>query len=249
MPKIGLFIPCYVDQLYPQVGLATWRILRNLNLDVEYPEKQTCCGQPMANTGCAEPTAKLAERFLEIFGGYDHIVCPSGSCAAMVKHHYAQWLLGKPRFEHMAAHTYELCEYLVDVLHITKVDGEFRRKVGLHLSCHGLRDLRLAKSSEHVEPEFNKPRFLLAQLRGIEFVNLARPDECCGFGGTFSVNEASVSSMMGHDRLADHLHAGAEVLATYDQSCLMHLEGLAKRKGQHLPMMHVAEILESARLS
>jgi L-lactate dehydrogenase complex protein LldE len=249
MPKIALFIPCYVDQLYPKVGLATWRILRSLDLDVEFPEQQTCCGQPMANSGCAAPTAKLAERFLEVFGGYDQIVCPSGSCTAMVKHHYEQWIHGKPRFEHMAANTYELCEYLVDVLHITKVEGDFPRKVGLHMSCHGLRDLRLAKSSERMDAPFNKPRFLLSQLRGIELVNLARPDECCGFGGTFSVNEASVSCMMGHDRIADHLHAGADVMASFDTSCLMHMEGLAKRNKQQLKMMHVAEILESARLS
>ena len=148
MPKVGLFIPCYIDQFYPQVGLAGYRMLRRLGLDVEFPEEQTCCGQPMANSGCAEQTRPLAERFLKIFGNYDHVVAPSGSCVSMVRNHYAQWLEGKPGFDHLRANTFELCEYLVDVAGVTKIEGEFPVKVGLHMSCHGLRELRLGRSSE-----------------------------------------------------------------------------------------------------
>lgn len=249
MSKIGLFIPCYVDQLFPHVGMATWRILRNLKLDVEFPKAQTCCGQPMANSGCAEAARPLAERFLDIFANYDHVVVPSGSCASMVRNHYDQWLEGKPGFEHLRANTFELCEYLADVVKVTRVDGEFGGKVGLHMSCHGLRELRMARSSERMDSPFNKVRALLAQLRGIELVSLSRPDECCGFGGTFAVAEEAVSCMMGLDRVADHERAGAQTIAGFDMSCLMHLDGLIRRERKSIRVVHVAEMLEGAKLS
>ncbi len=249
MPRIGLFIPCYIDQLYPHVGLATLRVLRKLGWNVEFPREQTCCGQPMANSGCAEDARPLAERFLRIFGDYDFVVAPSGSCVSMVRNHYDQWLNGKPRFDHLREHTFELCEYLVDIAKITRVDGEYPHKVGLHMSCHGLRELRMARSSETMVAPFNKVRLLLEQLRGIELVELARPDECCGFGGTFAVAEAAVSCMMGRDRIADHQRAGAEVIAGFDMSCLMHIEGLIQRDKNPIRVAHVAEILEHARLS
>lgn len=249
MARVGLFIPCYIDQLYPQVGLAALRMLRQLGLDVHFPEEQTCCGQPMANSGCAEQTRPLAERFLKIFAGYDHVVAPSGSCVSMVRNHYAQWLEGRPGFDHLRTNTFELCEYLVDVAGVTKVEGDFPLKVGLHMSCHGLRELRLARSSEQMVPAFNKVRQLLAQLKGIELIELARPDECCGFGGTFAVDEEAVSSLMGRDRIADHMRGGAEVITGFDVSCLMHLEGIIRREKRPLRVMHVAEILEAARLS
>ncbi len=203
----------------------------------------------MANSGCAGETRLLAERFLRIFGKYDHVVAPSGSCVSMVRNHYAQWLEGKPGFEHLRANTFELCEYLVDTVGVTKVEGEFPLKVGLHMSCHGLRELRLGRSSERMVPDFNKVRPLLAQLRGIELIELARPDECCGFGGTFAVNEEAVSSLMGRDRIADHVQGGAEVITGFDVSCLMHLEGIIRREKIPIRVMHVAEILEGARLS
>lgn len=249
MPRVGLFIPCYIDQLYPQVALAALHVLRQLGLDVDFPTEQTCCGQPMANAGCGEQARPLAERFLKIFSGYDHIVAPSGSCVSMVRNHYAQWLEGKPGYNHLRANTFELCEYLVDIAGVTKVDGEFPLKVGLHMSCHGLRELRLASDSERMLPAFNKVRQLLSQLKGIELIELTRPDECCGFGGTFAVDEEAVSALMGRDRIADHLRGGAEVLTGFDVSCLMHLEGIIRRENTPLRIMHVAEILESARLS
>jgi L-lactate dehydrogenase complex protein LldE len=249
MAKVGLFIPCYVDQLYPHVGLATYRVLNQLGLDIEFPEEQTCCGQPMANSGCADETQPLAERFLRVFGKYDHVVAPSGSCVSMVRNHYAQWLEGQPGFDHLRASTFELCEYLVDVVGVTKVDGDFPRKVGLHMSCHGLRELQLGRSSEKMVPAFNKARQLLAQLKEIELIELTRPDECCGFGGTFAVNEEAVSSLMGRDRIADHLQGGAEVITGFDVSCLMHLEGIIRRENTRMRVMHIAEILEGASLS
>jgi L-lactate dehydrogenase complex protein LldE len=138
---------------------------------------------------------------------------------------------------------------LVDVARVTKVNGDFPLKVGLHMSCHGLRELRLGSSSEQMVRPFNKVRQLLAQLKGIELIELTRPDECCGFGGTFAVTEEAVSSLMGRDRIADHVRGGAEVITGFDVSCLMHLEGIIRRQKIRLRVMHVAEILEAARLS
>jgi L-lactate dehydrogenase complex protein LldE len=249
MAKVGLFIPCYVDQFYPRVGLATLRVLRRLGVDVDYPEDQTCCGQPMYNTGCSREARPLAERFLRLFSGYDTVVAPSASCVSMVKLHYRDLLGDSPELTRLAARTYELCEYLVDVVGVRKVDGDFPHRVGLHRSCHGLRELRLARSSERMDAPFDKTLQLLAPLRGIQLVDLQRPDECCGFGGTFAVTEEAISSMMGRDRLADHAQAGAEIIAGYDMSCLMHLDGIARKQGRPVRMMHVAEILEEARLS
>jgi L-lactate dehydrogenase complex protein LldE len=246
MLTVGLFIPCYVDQLYPEVGVATWRLLERHGVRVEYPEAQTCCGQPMANSGCVGDAAPLAHKFLKLFRGYEYIVAPSGSCVSMVRNHYDAFLAGQPGFDHVKRSTYELCEFLVDVLKLERFEGRFPRKVGLHQSCHGLRELRLGSGTERRIAEFNKVRSLLAGLEGIEIVELSRPDECCGFGGTFSVAEEAVSCMMGKDRVADHERAGAEVVTAVDMSCLMHLGGLIRREGKPLEVMHIAELLAKA---
>ena len=246
MLTVGLFIPCYIDQLYPDVGVATWRLLERHGVRVEYPEAQTCCGQPMANSGCAADAAPLAHKFLKLFRGYEYVVAPSGSCVSMVRNHYDAFLAGQPGFDHVKRSTYELCEFLVDVLKLERFEGRFPHKVGLHQSCHGLRELRLGSGTERRIPRFDKVRSLLSGLEGIELVELSRPDECCGFGGTFSVSEEAVSCMMGRDRIADHERAGAEVLTATDMSCLMHLDGLIRRGAKPLKVMHVAELLAAA---
>jgi len=240
---VGLFVPCYIDQLYPDVGLATVELLQQCGYHVEYPAEQTCCGQPMANTGCTEQARPLAERFLEIFRRFDYVVAPSGSCVAMVRCHYDEYLAGQPGFEQLKSKTYELCEFLVDVAGLARIDRRFPFRVGLHQSCHGLRELRLGRSSELVAPAYGKAQQLLELLADIELVTLARPDECCGFGGTFAVAEEAVSCMMGLDRIHDHQTAGAEILTANDMSCLMHLAGLIRRQQKPLRVMHVAEIL------
>jgi L-lactate dehydrogenase complex protein LldE len=246
MPRVGLFIPCYIDQLYPQVGLAAVTVLERLGVEVDYPVGQTCCGQPMANTGCTDLAAPLAQRFFEIFREYEYVVCPSGSCTSMVRHHYDDYFTSEPAFEPFKHRVYELCEFLVDVLKVERLSGSFPHKVGLHNSCHGLRELRLAKSSELVGPAYNKAKQLLAGLDGISFAELSRPDECCGFGGTFAVSEEAVSCMMGLDRIEDHESGGAEVLTANDMSCLMHLEGLIRRQKKPLRVLHIAEIFAEA---
>lgn len=249
MKTVGLFIPCYVDQFFPRVGLATLRILRGLGLTVEFPRDQTCCGQPMFNTGCSKEARPLAERFVRLFSGFDAVVAPSASCVSMVRCHYPELLGDSPELRRLGERTYDLSEFLVDVVKVTRVEGEFRKKVGLHRSCHGIRELRESRSSERMDAPFDKTRQLIAQLDGIQLVDLERPDECCGFGGTFAVTEEAVSCMMGRDRIADHVRAGAEVVAGYDMSCLMHMDGLARRDGVKLPVVHVAEMLEKARFS
>ena len=246
MLTVGLFIPCYIEQLYPQVGMAALRLLERHGVRAEYPEQQTCCGQPMANSGCNADASPLAARFLRVFRGYEYVVAPSGSCVSMVRNHYDQFLDGQPGFDHLKRSTFELCEFLVDVLKLGEVVGRFPHKVGLHQSCHGLRELRLGSGSERRVAGFDKVRSLLQHLQDIQLVELQRPDECCGFGGTFSVNEEAVSCMMGKDRVADHERAGAEIITGVDMSCLMHLEGLIRRGRKPLRVMHVAEILDQS---
>ncbi len=241
--RIGLFIPCYIDQFYPQVGMATVEVLERYGVEIEFPTAQTCCGQPLANTGCLDEARPLAERFVKIFENHEYVVCPSGSCVSMVRHHYEHFFHNDAAFERLRPRVLELCEFLTDVLHVERLTGKFPHRVGLHQSCHGLRELKLGKSSELVGAPFSKAQKLLESLEGIQFSQLTRADECCGFGGTFAVGEEAVSCMMGQDRIFDHEQAGTEVLTAVDMSCLMHLDGLIRRDGKKIRVMHIAEIL------
>jgi L-lactate dehydrogenase complex protein LldE len=195
----------------------------------------------MANSGCNADLPTLADKFVTQFSDADFVVCPSGSCVAMVRMQYGNFVetSALPTLDT----TLELSEFLVDVVNYDCEHIDFPYRVGLHQSCHGLRELRLGQSSERNGPAFSKPRSLLQQLRGIELVDLQRTDECCGFGGTFAVDEEAVSCMMGEDRIADHRQAKAEVITSVDMSCLMHLGGLIGRQEIQLPVMHLAEIL------
>jgi len=241
--QVGLFMPCYIDQFFPKVGMATVEVLEAVGATVEFPAAQTCCGQPMANTGCTQDAAPLAHRFLEIFKDYEYVVAPSGSCVAMVTHHYEEYLAGKPGFEELKGKTFELCQFLTGVCGVESWQGSFPHRTGLHQSCHGLRELRMGTGSERNLPKGSITQQLLQGLDGIEIVDLERSDECCGFGGTFAINEEAVSCMMGQDRIADHQQAGAEVITAADMSCLMHMDGLIRREKKPLRVMHIAELL------
>lgn len=245
--RVALFVPCYVDQLVPEVALATVELLEGLGVAVEFPAAQTCCGQPMSNAGFADAARPLARRFVDVFAGFSHVVCPSGSCVAMVRKQYRHLLGASPAVTDLCARVFELCEFLGEVLGVETIDGDFPHRVGLHQSCHGLRELGLGQASESCAPRRDRVRELLGSLRGISLVELARRDECCGFGGTFAVDEDAVSAMMGRDRVRDHAQAGAEVITSVDASCLLHLDGVIRRAGRGPRVMHVAEVLVAAR--
>lgn len=245
--RIGLFIPCYIDQFYPQVGFATLELLQKLGLDVHYPLQQTCCGQPMANTGAEKEAIPTYINFVRNFSQYDYVVSPSGSCVYHVREHY-NIMEQTNEVKKVRNNTFELCEFIVDILKMDDLKIEYPHKVGIHQSCHGLRGLKLGTPSELVAESYSKVHRLLANAKGIEIINLDREDECCGFGGTFSVFHPNVSASMGKDRLSDHQRNGAEIITATDMSCLMHLEGIARRQKQNIKAVHIAEILNSNRL-
>jgi L-lactate dehydrogenase complex protein LldE len=242
--KVGLFIPCYVDQFYPKVAIATLELLESLGCDVQYPLNQTCCGQPMANSGFARLTTACDANFKTNFDGFDYIVSPSGSCILHLKEHlYAE--KDKKSGAILRGPLFELTEFLTDVLKVEKLSARFPHRVGYHVSCHGQRGLGLSSASEIVGQPFSKPLQLLNQVEGLELVTLNRNDECCGFGGTFCVSEEGVSVKMGKDRVADHLAQNVEYIVGGDMSCLMHLEGILKRQNSAVKILHIAEILNS----
>jgi L-lactate dehydrogenase complex protein LldE len=244
--RVGLFIPCYVDAFFPQVGIATLELLEKLQLEVVYPLDQTCCGQMMANAGCQKDAAGAEALFVKNFRHFDHIVTPSGSCAHHVREHLDA-IADSAEVRRVRRGTYELVEFLHDVLKVEAFPwARFPHKVGLHNSCSTLRKLRTAKASEIDEPFFSKPVDLLNKVQGIELVTPSRPDECCGFGGTFSIFEEPVSAKMGYDKIADHRAAGAEYIVSADMSCLMHQRGCAERLGLDIRFIHIAEILNGA---
>jgi L-lactate dehydrogenase complex protein LldE len=245
--RIGLFVPCYIDAFEPDVGIATLELLERFGLDVEYPYDQTCCGQPMTNTGCHTESAATEALFVKNFATYDYVVCPSGSCVHQVRYNLDA-IAQTAEVLRVRAKTFELVEFLHDIL---EVDGfpwaEFPHKVALHNNCNALRGLNIASMSElHVEA-FSKPMDLLRKVRGIEFVALSRPDECCGFGGTFSVFEEGVSAKMGHDKVRDQEQSGADYVTSSDSSCLIHQQGCAGRSGSSVKHIHISKILNGTR--
>lgn len=241
---VGLFIPCYVNQFYPQVGIAALQLLEKLGCTIEYPVNQTCCGQPMANSGYESLSKGCNELFTKNFSAYDYIVCPSGSCVLHIKEHLHSQK-NEAGATGIRVNIYELTEFLTDVLKVERLKARFPHKVGLHESCHGQRGLHLSQMSELVAEPYSKPQKLLQTVEGLELITLDRKDECCGFGGTFCVFEEAVSTKMGRDRVRDHVKNGAEFITAADMSCLMHLEGILKRKKSNVQVKHIAEILNA----
>jgi L-lactate dehydrogenase complex protein LldE len=242
---VGLFVPCYIDQFYPNAAIATLKLLQKLGVNVVYPTKQTCCGQPMANSGFEHLTKSCNELFIDNFAEFDYVVSPSGSCTLHIKDHLHSDTR-EPQALGIRKKGYELTEFLTDILKVEKLSASFPHKVGLHQSCHGQRGLMLAQMTELVAAPFSKPLQLLNMVEGLEIVPLNRPDECCGFGGTFCVAEEAVSVKMGKDRVEDHLNNGAEYITAADMSCLMHMEGILKRKQSNVKVIHIAEILNAS---
>lgn len=239
--KIGLFVPCYVDALYPEVGVSTYRLLKSLGLDVDYPERQTCCGQPMGNAGFEDMARPLATKYDELFRDYDYVVAPSASCAAYVRFFHPG--LMKESTCQAAARTMDVVEFLHDVLKVQQLPSRFPHKVSVHNSCHGVRELGLSSPSERNVAPFNKIIDLLRLVDGIEVVEPERPDECCGFGGMFAVEEKAVSARMGLEKVRRHMATGAEYITGPDSSCLMHMQGVARKQGLDIQFIHVVQIL------
>jgi L-lactate dehydrogenase complex protein LldE len=237
--RVGLFITCFNDALFPEVGRAVVQLLRRLGHDVDFPEGQTCCGQIHFNSGYRDDCVPLVRRFATEFAGYDVIVTPSASCAAMVRHHHAT-VAGHAgdaplasAVAEVAPRVRELSEFLVDDLGIIDVGAVFPRTVAFHPTCHSLRLLHIG----------DRPRRLLEAVEGLQLVDLPGALECCGFGGTFAVKNPDTSVAMGNDKVDAVLATGAEVLTSADTSCLMHLGGLLSRRRAALRVMHLAEIL------
>ncbi|MCX5386822.1 (Fe-S)-binding protein [Streptomyces sp. NBC_00083] len=251
--RVALFVTCVNDAVYPATGIATVKLLERLGVEVAFPPGQTCCGQPQFNTGYRHETEPLVRRMARVFAGYDHIVTPSGSCAAMIRDNY-------PRIARRAAadsrgadsrgadgraaelaeaaatlapRVYELTEFLVDVLGVTDVGAYFPHTVTYHPSCHGVRLLGLG----------DRPRRLLAAVKGIDLRELPGAEECCGFGGTFALKNPDVSTAMGADKVRNAVSTGAAVLCGADNSCLLHIGGILHRQDAPMRALHIAEIL------
>lgn len=241
--SVGLFIPCYIDMVFPEVGIATLQLLERLGLDVHFPLNQTCCGQPMSNSG-DEGNAAAAERlFVKNFSEFKYIVGPAGSCVKQVRCHY-DTIEQTDEVKHVRQQTYELVEFLHDVLKVESFPwAEFHHSVAIHNSCSSIRGLGIAKPSEIMGPPFNKTAALLEKVRGLVLVPVDRPDDCCGFGGTFCVTDEAVSARMGLDKAHDQLRHGAEYVVSPDMSCLMHQQGVAHHAGLDLKYIHVAQVL------
>lgn len=237
--RITLFVTCLTDTLFPATAIATERVLGRLGHQVDFPGDQTCCGQMHVNSGYAQEAQALVRRMIGVFSDAEVVVCPSASCTAMVRHHYPAIAAraGDPKLVHrareLASKTFELSELLVDVLGVQDVGARFPHRVAYHPSCHGLRMLRLA----------DKPRRLLQSVDGLDLLDLADAEECCGFGGTFAIKNSAVSEAMMADKLERLRSSGAEFCVATDNSCLMHLAGGLTREHSKIRPLHLAEVL------
>ncbi len=237
-------VPCYIDMFYPQVGVATLELLEKLGIEADYPFDQTCCGQPMANSGAFTQAKATEELFVRNFAGYEHIVAPSGSCVHHIRNKFTA-AEDTPERRHVSSRVWDLPEFLCDVLNVQEFPwAEFPHEVALHVSCSAIRGLDEQSMSERPnDPWFSKPRSLLEKVKGISIVDVDRPDECCGFGGTFAVTEEAVSAAIGNDKLERIGATGARYIVSPDMSCLMHLQGCAHRNREDFHFVHLAQVL------
>lgn len=232
---VTLFIPCFVDLLYPRVGICMVQILERLGHKIDFPEQLNCCGQPAFNSGCWDESRAMAAPVLQRLKNAEAVVIASGSCGAMLKVFYPQLFAGtenEPAAKNLSARCWEFSDFLVGKLGVTDLGAAFPHKVTFHDGCHGLRELQIKKS----------PRALLAKVRGLELVEM-KEAVCCGFGGTFAVKFPMISTAMGEVKCARAAETGAEFVVSNDSSCLMHIQGLADRQGKKLKTIHLAEVL------
>lgn len=240
--RVALFVPCFVDRFAPQVAEATVRVLRRLDVAVDYFPRQTCCGQPAFNAGRIDEARAVAEHFVRVFSKAETVVAPSGSCVAMVRHRYPALFTGHPLEADAVAlsqRVYELSQYLVDVLGVDRLGASFPGRAVFHDACHALRELGVSE----------QPRRLLANVRGLVVSENSSRGSCCGFGGLFSTGFAGISTAMADEKLQEALEARADVIISGEQSCLLHLEGRIRRRRLRLRTVHLSEVLAASEVA
>jgi L-lactate dehydrogenase complex protein LldE len=241
--RVALFVPCYVDQINPEVGVSAVRVLRRLGIDVSYPERQTCCGQPAFNSGFFDETRSIGRHFIDVFEKerFDYVVCPSGSCTTMVSHYYPFIFEDLPdereRSEALGGRVREFSDFLVNVMGVNASDlgVHHEAKAVFHTGCHQRRELGLLR----------EPRELLENVEGLNLVGWEKEELCCGFGGTFSVKMPAVSTAMADEKIKALKNSGADTLISGDSSCLMHLKGRLQRIGHDTRVLHLAQVLDA----
>jgi L-lactate dehydrogenase complex protein LldE len=237
MHNVSLFVTCIVDQLFPNVGMAMADVLERAGCRLSFPPDQTCCGQPAFNSGYRDEARQVARHFLDVFSTAEYVVVPSGSCTSMITHHYEELFANEPARLQQAldleSRVWEFSQFLTDVLNVDDLGARMKAVATYHDSCHALRELRIKDG----------PRRLLANVDGLELREMDRAEECCGFGGTFSVKFPEVSGGMARTKIDSIMRTGADVVVSIDSSCLMQLEGALRRQGVPVRAMHLAEVL------
>ncbi|HEY0433614.1 MAG TPA: (Fe-S)-binding protein [Chitinophagaceae bacterium] len=234
--NVQLFIPCFVDQLYPQTGFSMVKVLEKTGCFVSYNSNQTCCGQPAFNAGFWDDAKAVCSKFLKDFEGVDYVVAPSASCVGFVRNYYQKMFDNSSmhnRVKELAARTFEFSEFMVKVLQVYNVGAKLNGRATYHDSCAGLRECGIK----------SEPRKLLANVKGLELVEMNDVETCCGFGGTFAVKFEPISIAMGEQKVEHALATNAEYVVSTDLSCLMHLDGYIRNKGYSLKTMHLADVL------
>ncbi|MDR1761798.1 MAG: (Fe-S)-binding protein [Bacteroidales bacterium] len=234
--QVSVFIPCFIDQLFPQTGESFIQLLQHAGCTILYNPGQTCCGQPSYNSGYTAETQTLARKYLKDFAGTNIIVSPGGSCTGFIKRHYASLFdtaHEKEQAQALGARMYEVCDFLVNVLNITDVGAEFAAKVCVHDSCAALREYGLR----------NEPRTLLANVKGLEIVEMPESDTCCGFGGTFSVKQPAISQAMVEQKVRNAIESGAEYITSTEASCLMNIAAYIEKNNSPIQAIHIVDIL------
>jgi L-lactate dehydrogenase complex protein LldE len=237
--RVSLFVTCIVDQLFPKVGMAMAEVIERLGFQIDFPENQTCCGQPAFNSGYRAEARTVARHFLDTFESSECIVSPSGSCTAMVAHHFAELFHSEPatlaRVHSLEKRIFEFSTFLTDVAKVEDVGARLEEVVTFHDGCHALRELGIKSA----------PRRLLAQVRGLELREMLPAEECCGFGGTFAVKFAELSGAMARTKIEAIERTGARAVVSLDPSCLMQIQGVLSRTGSPIRTLHLAEVLAS----
>ena len=233
---VDLFIPCFIDQFYPNVAESTVKILEKVGCGVNYNPEQTCCGQPAFNAGLHESCKEVGEKFIRDFSTENLIVVPSASCVGMVQNYYPQFFMNTAlhhEYARVKKNIFELSDFLVNVLKISDLGSRYEAKAFFHYSCASLRELKKIKEA----------MILLQSVRGLDMVESENQQECCGFGGTFSVKHQAISTGMAEDKMNAILNTGAELVISTDSSCLMHLESYARKKNLKIKFLHLSEVL------